>query len=85
MAQLGLVLQGDGGSESKARARYLMADLLRRTDRADLALAAYDQVAGDRKAPEQLRALSRYLAAELRGEAPWENVEGNPFALPWTP
>lgn len=85
MAHLTRVIDGRYTPEQKAQARYLMADLLRRTGRDDLALAAYDKAAADRKAPEVVRQLSTYMAAELRGEKPWEGVEGNPFATPWTP
>ncbi|MBN2799327.1 MAG: hypothetical protein JXX28_09295 [Deltaproteobacteria bacterium] len=80
MRHLAAVVEGEGPFTYQAH--YLLADLLRRTGRGALAIAAYEDIAGDRKAPDNLRALSSYLAAELKGERPWEQEQRTPLTAP---
>lgn len=80
MRHLTEVVRSDGAHAPQAR--FLLADLLRRTGRIDLALPALEAASRDRDAPDSTRALASYLAAELRGELPWEKIEGNPLLAP---
>ncbi len=53
-------------------AAYLLADLLRRRKHPEQALVLFDRVAKDPESDDALRQMSTYLAAELRGERPWQ-------------
>lgn len=72
IAHLRAWLKGKHGtSEERVEGTYLLADLLRRRGQPAEALAWYAAVEQTPDAPDALVNLSKYLAAELRGEQPW--------------
>jgi len=75
IAALNTFLAGaEAATLDRAQATYLLADLSRRRGATEAAIKGYDAVVRDDDAPDQLRSLSRYLSAELRGQEPWTDT-----------
>lgn len=60
--------------EQRLHARYLLADIARRSGKLDDAAVAFEAIQRQAKDDPAMLGLSTYLAAECRGETPWKTL-----------